>query len=656
MLKRVSTVFCVLGALVLNTMAAHPAVTDVRFGIVCPWNGLDQMGIGSVRTGAGATALGNWAEIHKSDSVLDWTRSDAELNGPVLTQGLSPLVILGYTPDWLATDEKHKAASVPARMYPFHQFVQQAAKRYSGKVRYYEVWNEPDTEFLQGTVVDYVNLLKTAHFASRSTDPDSRIVFGGLAGVNPPYMEAAYALGAKDSFDIMAVHPYQWDPVFNDEWFVSQMASLRALMNRHGDSHKPIWITEMGWSTASDKITPEIQARLLTQSIATALTLENMGVERFFWFVVKDWGGPGYGLLDVDGAPKPAATAYKTLTSQLMGLRYEGSTAAPQGIRCHVFSEVNGPRQVAVVWSGSDQPQEYILPAIRVLEVKSNLGQPIPLASDNPLKLNVTQDPLFVAAAFAPESLSDARDLPAFTKQENPGISPPSGVWISPRPDVRSSTPSVVPGKANLVPMQVFNHTDEAAMLMIMAHIPGASAYLDTIVHAKPKSTTDFNLTVVPSSDAPLGPATLELRVLGISDKATIHRYPIHIGEGDFLQFTANSHIERLYLQDGSSSATAPSVRFGSRWEYKLPIDQAGEYRLEAEFGAHNDGPWAIEVSQDGESYRPVLKGKSSRNTRKAILELEPGSLYLRFSGTDAQLGSLLLAWTADEAPEMEGE
>ena len=72
-------------------------------------------------------------------------------------------------------------------------------------------------------------------------------------------------------------------------------------MDKHGDAHKQIWITEVGWSTA-EGVTSQEQANLLVQSLVTALSVrEKLKVEKFFWFCVKDWGGPSFGLFDTEG-------------------------------------------------------------------------------------------------------------------------------------------------------------------------------------------------------------------------------------------------------------------------------------------------------------------------------------------------------------------
>jgi hypothetical protein len=93
--------------------AGPPPFRQSPFGIVCPWGGLKDLGGVWVRCGAGATSLGNWATIDKAPGRFDWTASDTELAGVFAAEYLTPLCILGYTPDWLADGATDKSARPP---------------------------------------------------------------------------------------------------------------------------------------------------------------------------------------------------------------------------------------------------------------------------------------------------------------------------------------------------------------------------------------------------------------------------------------------------------------------------------------------------------------------------------------------------------------
>lgn len=108
---RLIPVFILVLLIATTAQAAAPDWSS-PFGIVCPWAGLKPAGIDWVRCGAGATALGNWCDIEKQKGTYTWDGSDNELKSD-LQQGLTPLPILGYTPEWASSGPKKEASAPP---------------------------------------------------------------------------------------------------------------------------------------------------------------------------------------------------------------------------------------------------------------------------------------------------------------------------------------------------------------------------------------------------------------------------------------------------------------------------------------------------------------------------------------------------------------
>jgi hypothetical protein len=103
-------------------------------------------------------------------------------------------------------------------------------------------------------------------------------------------------------------------------------------MNRHGDRRGKIWITELGWGDVGPKhrliVGPEGQARRIAQAFALIRKLRRplklSGVVYYRWRDVpayppqyKDQWGLHTGLLDINGASKPAFNAFKDAISGL---------------------------------------------------------------------------------------------------------------------------------------------------------------------------------------------------------------------------------------------------------------------------------------------------------------------------------------------------
>ncbi|MCL6588666.1 MAG: endo-1,4-beta-xylanase [Firmicutes bacterium] len=338
-------------------IANAPQNLNSPFGIICRWNGIEDAGIKWVRCGAGCSAL-DWGAINKAPGVFEWSNADSEVRDTCDRLKADILVVLGYTPEWASSGPNKEPSYPPKNLSDWSNFVGRIVSRYKNRIKYWEVWNEPDIGFWQGTIEQYADLVKSAYIAAKRADPDCKIVLGGTAGVNLPFIERIYEQGVGQYFDILAVHPYQWDDIFDDRWFISQLRDLRQLMQKWGDSHKEIWLTELGWSTGDKGITEEVQARLLAQAMIAASTLTDVSVTKYFWFCVKDWGGPGYGIMRPDGSHKPAFNAYKTVISALKDAKYLYSIPN-NNLRCHMFCKQG--REMLVVWSPDRETHEFKL-------------------------------------------------------------------------------------------------------------------------------------------------------------------------------------------------------------------------------------------------------------------------------------------------------
>jgi hypothetical protein len=226
--------------------------------------------------------------------------------------------------------------NTPRNAQDFANFMSFIANRYRGKVEAYEVWNEQNIDrfWTSPSAAAYTTLLKAAYPAIKAADPTAEVVFGGVSTSDYPYIEAAYAAGAKGFFDVMAVHPYTYcgntspdtirraaDGRMNRDSFLAYR-EVRASMAARGDL-KPIWVTEFGWNTSTAVCDPgrgmwqggvseQAQADYLTRAfelfaadpyveIALAYNLRNN-----YWQGNADTPEARYGAMTTAFAPKPA--------------------------------------------------------------------------------------------------------------------------------------------------------------------------------------------------------------------------------------------------------------------------------------------------------------------------------------------------------------
>ncbi len=98
----------------------------------------------------------------------------------------------------------------PPRLDAWRPWVRAQAQRYKGKIRYYEIWNEPDISFWKGTPEQYLELLKASYEEIKAVDPDAIVMTGGFTSVNHrshngPLLELTLREG-QPYFDRLAYH------------------------------------------------------------------------------------------------------------------------------------------------------------------------------------------------------------------------------------------------------------------------------------------------------------------------------------------------------------------------------------------------------------------------------------------------------------------
>ena len=202
-------------------------------------------------------------------------------------------------------------------------------------IKTWQVWNEPNLQSAMnppkpGT---YVKLLKLSEGAIKGADSHAKVMFAGMPGysgnVNAwDFLNRAYRKkGAAKAFDVAALHPY----AHNVKQMMGEVKRFRHVMQKHGDGHTPLWITEIGWGSLPKKATPfgqtkgkKGQARILKHALkALKNKRHHLHIKKVLWFNFRDPKGGSVehcsfcssaGLLEHDAQPKPSWQAFRGLT------------------------------------------------------------------------------------------------------------------------------------------------------------------------------------------------------------------------------------------------------------------------------------------------------------------------------------------------------
>ncbi|TAH49634.1 MAG: hypothetical protein EYC68_17120 [Chloroflexota bacterium] len=309
-----------------------------------------------------------WRDIEGAEKgAFDWSRAD-EVVYRANIEGLDLLARMDNAPDWAAPGcfDPSQSAMGPARnLKDWTDFLTAFVTRYKGRVRAYQIWNEPNLarEWCKRppNPEEYARLLKASYQTIKSIDPNALVISAGLTPTTADFDQAmpdmkffgrmydAMGNNSDGYFDLLGVHAagFKADPEA-DPGVVAQDAALtnndpspteakriysfrhvedvRKLMQERGDADKQIAILEFGWT--SDQVNPayswfrvseEEKANRIVRAFQYAK--ENwspwIGVMSLIYMANADWSGNEeqfwWAITNPDGSPRPAYNALKAM-------------------------------------------------------------------------------------------------------------------------------------------------------------------------------------------------------------------------------------------------------------------------------------------------------------------------------------------------------
>ena len=298
-----------------------------------------------------------WERVERR-GVYRFLAYDALMNA-LEARGMGALLILDYG----HPDHGGKVPRTAEDIAAFGRFSEAVAMRFKGRDVRYEIWNEPDIAQFWPPKPDareYAALLREAVSAIHRADPAAKVVSGGVSRFDLKFLRKAIDPDVAAGLSAIGVHPY---PKGAPEKIGPEIEKVREWARRSFGERLEIWDTEWGYSSANSTGRALLegdsddgrlqQARLAVREMLTVWSAEfPLGV----WYDLQDDGPDAgnpeqnYGLLDGNGAAKPAMQALRTLIAAVRGRRYAGMIQhAPSGMHAMRF---DGQDDVLfIVWS-----------------------------------------------------------------------------------------------------------------------------------------------------------------------------------------------------------------------------------------------------------------------------------------------------------------
>ncbi len=292
-----------------------------------------------------------WSAVEPQRGVFSWSSTDAMMTAAAHT-GVNVLGLLVYSAPWASSDPTGNgdnkypprsngdyaryAAAVVSRYGPGGSFWVSRPDLNPRPLTAVEIWNEPWGHWFwkpNPSPSAYAALARAAAIAIRAANPKVKILIAGdllqvrTDGRIVDWLKSQRAAdpGLAGLADAYSVHPYPhprtlgpWDDRADPRWDFQRVKLTHEL-----DPSLPIWITEVGWSTAStdDSVNEATQAAYTRGVLERSLKNWGSYIERVFLYSFDRDGGRRsdreqyYGMRREDGTFKSSWSAVVKLAS-----------------------------------------------------------------------------------------------------------------------------------------------------------------------------------------------------------------------------------------------------------------------------------------------------------------------------------------------------
>ena len=255
--------------------------------------------------------------------AFHWSQAQPEKDGPIdlshtdriveqaAARGIRVFPHIIVAPLWNRWDLSEEPLAPPSDPEALRPYMKALIERYGPNgtlwlehpelprlpISHWQFWNEPQLPY-QWTIPDNVDWadsyaweLKSFSLGVRENDPTAKVVLGGLTNASWEALDKLYGEGIKDDFDIAAVHPYTQKPA----GVVEIVRRFRAVMRRHGDAGKEVFVTELGLPASRGRTRSKNKLQTTDRGMASFLSeayralvkargRQSTRVSRVYWY------------------------------------------------------------------------------------------------------------------------------------------------------------------------------------------------------------------------------------------------------------------------------------------------------------------------------------------------------------------------------------
>jgi len=329
-----------------------------------------------------------WYFVNPSPGTYNYSALDDWITWARTTNNYELIYTFGHTPCWEVPggvcsqnfeNRVHNIADWDA-------FVTSLVQHESGKIKYYEVWNEADIQYMpQSGDVPLLTLAQHAYSIIKANDPQAIVLTPSSSTGSTflsNYLATATAPGVAPSFDAIAFHGYkQGSP---PEIIIDVVNGIRQSAINHGVGGDVLLDTEGSWGVETDLVDRDEQAAFLARSYVLQASLN---VNRFVWYGWNEdlpnngasWGRIWQPGTTTAGTLLKGGIAFNTISDWLLNAQITACGNPVSGVwSCNITRSTGKPAQI--LWTDSS---DYL-----VYQVAPQFTQWRDLLNDTPMAVS----------------------------------------------------------------------------------------------------------------------------------------------------------------------------------------------------------------------------------------------------------------------------
>jgi Glycosyl hydrolase catalytic core len=299
-----------------------------------------------------------WGDLEPQAGMWKFDKLDRAV-AVAATKKVELLLTLGQTPRWASARPDDPSPygnpgwpAEPANLQDWRNYIRTVATRYKGKIRHYEIWNEPDYKmFYTGSVSKMVELAREAYTILKQVDPQNVVLSPGATNGTPDFQwqKEFFAKGGGKYADVIAQHLYPKTAIPEER--VEYIESFTKVVAAAGLSKKPIWNTETGWLKP---VTMQSDRQAMAYVARTNLIDWAKGVQRLYWYAWDNRAAVSVYFTQTDRqTPTPIAKSYAQIQKWMVGARM--TECKPQADKTWICQFARNGRSHWVVWNPDRQ-------------------------------------------------------------------------------------------------------------------------------------------------------------------------------------------------------------------------------------------------------------------------------------------------------------